>query len=120
MSSDLSLEEIKKEWHGSYKSYAIGFLCSLVLTAVSFYLVIGQLLTGKILFVALIGLAILQASVQLIFFLHLGQEAKPRWETLIFNFMLLILFIVAGGTLWIMYDLDERLMKPMTKEMTHD
>lgn len=120
MSTDLSLREIQKEWHGTYKSYAIGFFSSLVLTALSFFIVIAKLLVGKALFVALIGLAIIQASVQLIFFLHLGQEAKPRWETLIFYLMLLILLIVALGTLWIMYDLDERLMKPMTKEMTHD
>jgi cytochrome o ubiquinol oxidase subunit IV len=59
------------------------------------------------------GLALVQGVVQLIFFLHLSQEARPRWETLSFYFMLLILFIVMGGTLWIIYDLNERVMSSM-------
>ena len=33
MHDDLSLEEIKKEWHGTLKSYVIGFIASLLLTA---------------------------------------------------------------------------------------
>ena len=32
----------------------------------------------------IVALALLQAIVQLLFFLHVGQEAKPRWETLVF------------------------------------
>jgi cytochrome o ubiquinol oxidase operon protein cyoD len=56
--------------------------------------------------------------VQLRFFLHLGQEAKPRWETMIFYFMVLVLLIIALGSLWIMHDLEERVMSNM--EMTHD
>jgi len=115
MTHELSLREIKKEWHGSLRAYLIGFFCALLLTAASFSLVIWDLLSKRLLVGALIGLAIVQAVVQLLFFLHVGQEAKPRWETLVFYFMVLVLLIVALGTLWIMFDLNERLM-----EMTHD
>lgn len=105
MNHEPSLKEIQKEWHGSYTSYAIGLGLSLVLTGLSFSLFSSHY--------ALMGLALVQGLIQLIFFLHLGQEPKPRWETLSFYFMMLILLIVVIGTLWIMYDLDQRVMSNM-------
>lgn len=120
MITDLSLKETQKEWHGTLKSYIIGFIASLLLTSLSFFLVIGQVLSGKVLIYTLIGLAILQAIVQLLYFLHIGQEEKPRWETLIFCFTVLVLLIILIGSLWIMHDLDDRMMLNMNKEMPHD
>jgi cytochrome o ubiquinol oxidase subunit IV len=120
MEEELSLREMKKEWHGSYKAYAIGFFASLILTSLSFLLVVNEMFTPRILIYSLTGLALSQAVVQLIFFLHLGQEAKPRWETVVFFFMFSILIIIAGGTLWIMHDLDERTMSPSMMTMPHD
>ena len=110
MSEELSLQEMQKKWHGSLKSYAIGSVASLFLTSLSFLLVVGQLLAAHTLLYTIAGLALVQAAVQLIYFLHLGREGKPRWETFIFCFMLLILLIIACGTLWIMHDLNVRTM----------
>lgn len=112
MDHEPSLSQIQKEWHGTATSYVIGFTASLILTSLSFLLVAKGMISGY----ALIALALLQAAIQLRFFLHLGQEAKPRWETLIFYFMLLLLVIVAAGTLWIMDDLNNRMM--MNMDMT--
>lgn len=121
MSTELSLKEIKKEWHGTYKAYVIGFVSCLILTGVSFGLVVLEFLTGYALIYSLLTLAIVQAIVQILFFLHVGQEPKPRWESLIFYFMVLVVFIIAVGSLWIMYDLNKRVMADMMpKEMTHD
>lgn len=110
MSQDLSLKETQKEWHGSLRSYLIGFLLSLFLTGSSFLLVLSQALSQQFLLYALGALAFVQAICQLIFFLHLGQEAKPQWETLIFYFMVLVLLIIVLGSLWIMHDLHMRTM----------
>lgn len=107
--SDLSLKEIQKEWHGSIKSYAIGFTASLLLTLLSFSAVFMGWADVKL----LIGLALLQAVFQLRYFLHLGEEAHPKWETGLFFLMVLILLIVAVGTLWIMDDLNARMMMTM-------
>lgn len=115
-----SLSEIQKEWHGTLKAYVIGFIASISLTAISFILVIAKLLTGQELVIILSVLALIQAIFQLLFFLHLGQEAKPRWETVTFFFMLLLLVIIVLGSLWIMYDLNDRVMSNMNMEMTHD
>jgi len=113
MSEELSLNEIKKEWHGTLKAYVIGFLASLILTAISFSIVITKQLSGTALVFTIVGLALIQAIFQLLFFLHVGQEAKPRWETVVFFFMVLVLFIVALGSLWIMSDLNDRVMTNM-------
>lgn len=113
MTKELSLNEIKKEYHGSLKSYLLGFTLSILLTAISFTLVMTQPLTGYALVGTLIGLAVLQAIVQLLCFLHLGQEAKPRWETLTFCFTVLVLLIILVGSLWIMSDLEHRMMPDM-------
>lgn len=99
-----------KKWHGTYKSYLIGFISSLVLTTLAFFLVIQGLASPLI----LTSLALLQAILQLIYFLHLGQEPKPHWETIVFLFMVIILLIISLGSLWIMNDLNSRMM------MMHD
>ena len=110
MSEELSLKEIKKEWHGTLKSYVIGFITSILLTAASFYVVSTRFLSGQFLIYTIIAMALIQAIVQLLFFLHVGQEAKPRWETLVFYFMVMVLIIISIGSLWIMYDLNDRVM----------
>ena len=120
MHSDLTFKEIKKEWHGTYQSYLIGFLASFILTIISFYLVITQALSSSTLVYTIIALALIQAIIQLLFFLHVGQEAKPRWETLIFYFMVLVLLIIVVGSLWIMHDLNDRVMFTMPMDTPHD
>ena len=118
--SELSLKEMKKQWHGSIKSYAIGFIASLILTSASFLLVMTKTLTGTTLINTIVALALLQAGFQLIFFLHVGQESKPRWETMTFFLMFVILLVIAIGSLWIMNDLNERMMMDMTEMIKHD
>ena len=110
---DLSLKETKREWHGSLKSYIVGFILCLLLTSLSFYLVYVQFFSGKILIYTLIALAIIQATVQLLLFLHVGQEAKPHWETIAFCLMVMFLLIIVIGSLWVMNDLNERVMPEM-------
>lgn len=108
-----TLKQNQKEWHGSYKAYLIGFIASITLTLIAFFLALSTYLRGTLLISSLIGLALLQAVFQVRYFLHVGQEPKPRWETLVFLFMVLVLFIVVLGTLWIMFDLNHRVMFEM-------
>ncbi len=58
-------------------------------------------------------LALFQATVQLHYFLHLGDESKPQWNLFTFLFMLVLAFILVAGSLWIMYNLMERTMPMM-------
>ncbi len=77
MTSEPTLKEIQNQWHGTLKSYAIGFIVSFLLTIASFLLVFTRLLSGNALIYTLVFLAILQATVQILFFLHVGQEKHP-------------------------------------------
>lgn len=113
MNEENSLAEIQKEWHGTLKSYLIGFILSLLFTAASFFLVASRLFSGRGLIFTIIGLGIVQAITQALFFLHVGRESKPRWESMLFLFMILVVLVVVLGTLWIMYDLNERVMSGM-------
>lgn len=113
MSSELNLNETQAEYHGTLKGYVIGFIGALILTAASFSLVVFKLLAGKALLYTLVALALVQALLQLLCFLHLKLGVKDHWDTVVFYFMVLILLIVALGSLWIMNDLDERMMSGM-------
>lgn len=111
-----SLQKIQKEWHGTIRSYVMGFTTSLVLTAIAFFLVISKTFDGNTLIYTLAALAMIQAYFQLFYFLHLGEEQSPKWESIVFYFMLAILFIIAFGSIWIMNDLNARMMM----DMPHD
>lgn len=103
----------KKVERGSVKSYSLGLLLCLLLTLAAYFLVVKHLLTGPTLIFAVIGLALLQAIVQLLLFLHVGDEPKPYWNLMVFLFMLLVVVILVFGSLWIMYNLDYRTMGMM-------
>lgn len=96
------------------RSYVIGFVSAIVLTITAFLFVMNKWVEGSALVAVIIGLALIQLAVQLIFFLHLSDEPKPRWNAAAFAFMAIILVIVVGGSLWIMYSLNYNMM--MTPE----
>jgi cytochrome o ubiquinol oxidase subunit IV len=96
--------------HSTFKLYLIGFTLSLLLTLAAYFVVTKQLFTGFALVGAVWGLGLLQAIVQLLFFMHLGRETKPHWNMIVFLFMLLVLCILVFGSLWIMYTLDYNVM----------
>ncbi len=111
--NDVALSEIHKSWHGSLRSYVIGFVVSILLTLVAYFVVALHLLADWRLLTFIFGLGIAQAVFQLLFFLHLGKETRPRWSLVVFGFMLLLLVILVLGSLWIMYNLDGRVMPAM-------
>ena len=97
---------------GRFNSYLAGFLASAVLTLIAYKIASRHIesshtaFSHRVLVAALMGLAATQLIVQLIFFLHLGRESKPRWNLMVFGFMALVLVILVGGSLWIMYSLN--------------
>ncbi|PWY55893.1 cytochrome o ubiquinol oxidase subunit IV [Legionella qingyii] len=95
--------------YGTYQSYTIGFVASLLLTLFSFYLVASSALPPKILYIAVGVLAIIQLFVQLVFFLHLNTNSKTSWNLLSFLFTLVVVLVLVIGTMWIMYNLYEKM-----------
>lgn len=86
--------------------YVTGFILAVGLTVMAYVTVTAQLFTNEVAILILMGLAVIQFVVQLIFFLHIGQESKPRWNLAAFLFTLLVLIVIVFGSLWIMYNLN--------------
>ncbi len=82
---------------GTLTKYTLGFVLSIVLTLMAFGLT-GVPQVAPL----LVGLAVAQLFVQLILFLHIGSESKPRWNLAALVFALIVVTILVGGTLWIM------------------
>lgn len=87
-------------------AYITGFVGSLLLTLLAYLFVVKDVVDARLVIPAIVVLAVVQFVVQLVFFLHLGRETKPRWNMMAFLFMLLVVLIVVGGSLWIMQNLD--------------
>jgi cytochrome o ubiquinol oxidase operon protein cyoD len=88
--------------HGSMKSYIVGFALSLLLTIIPLVVVLNGLLTGTAATVVLLVTAVLQFVVQLLFFMHLREEDKPRYNLMTLLFGLVVLLTIVGGSIWIM------------------
>lgn len=111
-----NLETLQKHWPQTLKLYAIGLISCLILTGASFLVAYFHPFAKTALIFLLFGLAVFQAAVQLLCFMHLGKEAKPRWMIFFFYFMFLVLLIIVLGSLWIMHDLDQRVMPEMSAD----
>lgn len=88
--------------HGSIRSYTIGFVFSLVLTAIPVAIVLSGWLTGSAKAIVLMSMGVLQLAVQLFFFMHLREEKKPRYNLISLLLGLVILVVIVAGSMWIM------------------
>jgi cytochrome o ubiquinol oxidase operon protein cyoD len=91
--------------HGSLESYTTGFILSLVLTLAAYFAVVNDTLSTTTLIAGIVILAIAQLFVQLIFFLHIDRERKPRHMLMVSLFTVMVLGIVVYGSIWIMDNL---------------
>ncbi|MEA4858400.1 cytochrome o ubiquinol oxidase subunit IV [Solidesulfovibrio sp.] len=94
---------------GSLRSYGVGFALSILLTAVSFGLVMTGTLPRGVAIVCLFAAAIAQMLVQLRFFLHLDRSSAMYWNVMSLLFTFFIIFLFVGGSIWIMYGLHYRM-----------
>lgn len=88
------------------RAYVTGFILSVALTLTAYFFVVEEKFAAKTLLISIAGLAVVQLIVQLVFFLHLGRESKPRFNLLMLIFAAGVVFIVVFGSLWIMINLD--------------
>ena len=90
---------------GSVAGYAAGFVLSMVLTVIPFWVVMHGVLPRAPALILIAGAAILQILVHLRYFLHLDASSRARWNALTFLLTVLIMVFFVGGTMWIMYHL---------------
>lgn len=94
----------------SLGKYIGGFLGSIVLTMTAYMLVTHGSASKAVIVGVLAALAVVQFVVQMVFFLHVGDERKPRWKLLVMFLMLGVVLILVGGSIWVMNDLNYRMM----------
>lgn len=101
--------------HVSLRDYAIGFVLSVVLTALPFALVMmgphNGFLGGKVATaIALVGLAATQIVVHMVFFLHMNGKVEGGWSLLALIFTVILVAIVLSGSSWVMAHLNANMM----------
>jgi cytochrome o ubiquinol oxidase operon protein cyoD len=92
-----------------FRSYCIGGVLALLLTAIAFALVAFGILPLFERLVALAVLAVVQIVVHFRYFLHISWRSH-RDDLQLVLFTSLILFLMVGGTIWILFNLHERMM----------
>ena len=106
------------------KSYIIGFILSIFLTACAFIVTAihvysaHETISHEVLIPAIITFALVQMLVQLAFFLHLVYEKNPRWNTIFFFGTLSVIFIVVVGSIWIMNHLNYNMTPAQMEQYT--
>lgn len=108
---EIIISEHKPE-HASLVPYISGYLLSLYLTIFAYIVVTRKVWSSHVLLWVIAVLAIIQFFVQAVFFLHLGTETKPRWKSLVFGTMIVVVLILVFGSLWIMSNLNYHMMSP--------
>ena len=103
--------------HGSLKSYTIGFILAVILTAIPFWLVMAKVFdksstTGMV----LLAFAAIQIVVHMVYFLHMNTKAEGGWSMLALIFTIIIVAIMMSGSSWVMYHLNHNMMPGMMTE----
>jgi cytochrome o ubiquinol oxidase subunit IV len=88
----------------------LGLGFSIVLTVAAFFLADSDVIYGPALPVALIVLAIAQMGVHLVFFLHITTGPDNTNNVLALAFGVLVVFLIAAGSIWIMNHLNQNMM----------
>ena len=96
--------------HGSFKSYMTGFVLSIILTAIPFWLVMSGVFAPQLTGGIIMAFAVAQIVVHMIFFLHMNTKSEGGWTILALIFTLILVVIALTGSLWVMYHLNTNMM----------
>ncbi|MCK8784869.1 cytochrome o ubiquinol oxidase subunit IV [Roseomonas sp. NAR14] len=104
------------EAHGTLRDYLIGFLLSVVLTAIPFWLVMTRPLADPTTAVIIVVFAIVQVLVHMVYFLHMNGRAEGGWTMTALIFTIIVVFITISGSAWVLWHLSDNMM-PMSHGM---
>ncbi|GGY10577.1 cytochrome o ubiquinol oxidase subunit IV [Massilia dura] len=105
--------------HGSMKDYVIGFVLSVILTAIPFWLVMNDVIKdSSTLGLVIIGFAAVQMVVHMVYFLHMNAKSEGGWNMLALIFTVIVIVITLAGSLWVMYHMNKNMMPNMPHIMS--
>jgi cytochrome o ubiquinol oxidase subunit IV len=97
--------------HSSFSEYMTGFLLSVILTAIPFYLVIAKVIADRQTAVLVLGgFAVVQILVHMVYFLHMNGKVEGGWTLLSTIFTVVFVAIAIAGTLWVMFHMNANMM----------
>jgi len=97
--------------HGSLSTYMLGFVLSVVLTAIPFWLVMsGALPSKQITALVIMAFAVVQIVVHMIYFLHMNTRSENGWSMMALIFTIVMVVIALSGSLWVMNHLNSNMM----------
>lgn len=106
--------------HSTFSGYMLGFVLSVVLTAIPFWLVMsGTLPSKQITALVIMAFAVVQIVVHMIYFLHMNAKSEGGWNFLALIFTLMLVVIALSGSLWVMYHLNHNMMPDSMQNMSN-
>ena len=97
--------------HSSLREYAIGFVLSVILTAIPFWLVMAKVIAVRYTAVLVLGgFAVVQILVHMVYFLHMNGKVEGGWTLLSTIFTVVFVAIAIAGTLWVMFHMNANMM----------
>ncbi|HRL53306.1 MAG TPA: cytochrome o ubiquinol oxidase subunit IV [Acidovorax temperans] len=97
--------------HSSLREYAIGFVLSVILTAIPFWLVMAKVIADRNTAVLVLGgFAVVQILVHMVYFLHMNGKVEGGWTLLSTIFTVVFVAIAIAGTLWVMFHMNANMM----------
>ena len=101
--------------HSTFSGYMWGFVLSIILTAIPFWLVMGNIISGRSTAVMVLGgFAVVQILVHMVFFLHMNGKIEGGWTLLSTIFTVVFVAIGIAGTLWVMFHMNTNMMPQHT------
>lgn len=111
------------EPHSSLRDYTIGFVLSVILTAIPFWLVMAKVIADRNAAVLVLGgFAVIQILVHMVYFLHMNGKVEGGWTMLSTIFTVVFVAIAIAGTLWVMFHMNANMMPehPTPTPATHE
>ena len=99
------------EPHSTFSGYMAGFVLSIILTAIPFWLVMTKVIADRQTAVLVLGgFAVVQILVHMVCFLHMNGKVEGGWTLLSTIFTVVFVAIAITGTLWVMYQMNAHMM----------
>jgi cytochrome o ubiquinol oxidase operon protein cyoD len=105
-------------FHATTRGYVIGFVLSVILTAIPFWIVMNKAIDSRgWTIVVILAFAAVQIVVHMVYFLHMTGKAEGGWSLMALIFTIILVVITLSGSLWVMFHLKSNMMPHTAAQM---
>lgn len=107
-------------FHISRSGYLTGFVLSVILTAIPFWLVMSHVISSSAgTAFAILAIGAVQIVVHMIYFLHMNTTIEQGWSLMALIFTVVFVVITLAGSMWVMHHMNTNMMPTSPAEMRH-